>query len=77
MVKNLLESVCYRLPDSVENSCVKMVDEYSSMIMTLIANNADAGQGRNQLNLSIDSNDSRDGSESGFPTLELSPRRLI
>ncbi len=41
MIKNLLESVCYRLPDVVQNGCVKLVNEFAPEIMRLIATTAD------------------------------------
>ena len=41
MVKNLLESVCYRLPNRIENACVKMVNEFSDPIIDAIVNSVD------------------------------------
>jgi len=41
MVKNLLESACYRLPDSLENACVKMVNEFADPIIDAIVNSVD------------------------------------
>jgi len=36
MVKNVLESICYRLPDSIERSCEDFVEKYTSTIINLI-----------------------------------------
>ena len=36
MVKNVLESICYRLPDSVERSCEDFVEKYTAKILNFI-----------------------------------------
>jgi len=36
MVKNALESICYRLPNSIERSCEDFVEKYTSTIINLI-----------------------------------------
>ena len=41
MVKNLLESACYRLPDSIENACVKLVNEFADPIVDAIVHSVD------------------------------------
>ena len=41
MIKNLLESACYRLPSSVENACVKLVNEFSEPIIDAIVHSVD------------------------------------
>ena len=41
MVKNLLESACYRLPESLENACIKLVNEYSDPIIDAIVHSVD------------------------------------
>merc|ERR1719158_2829042 len=38
MVKNVLESICYRLPNSIERSCENFVETYTSTIINLIVN---------------------------------------
>jgi len=38
MVKNVLESVCYRLPQSIERNCEDFVDKYTATILDLIVN---------------------------------------
>jgi saposin len=44
MVKNVLDSVCYRLPDSLQNECVKMVAEYSDQIIDIIVHSSTPDQ---------------------------------
>ena len=36
MVKNALESICYRLPDSIERNCEDFVEKYTTTIINLI-----------------------------------------
>merc|ERR1711936_1509752 len=36
MVKNVLESICYRLPGSIERSCEDFVEKYTSGIINFI-----------------------------------------
>eukprot|EP00092_Neocalanus_flemingeri_P033617 GFUD01036545.1.p1 GENE.GFUD01036545.1~~GFUD01036545.1.p1 ORF type:complete len:893 (-),score=233.50 GFUD01036545.1:245-2923(-) len=36
MVKNALESICYRLPNSIERNCEDFVEKYTSSIINLI-----------------------------------------
>jgi len=36
MVKNVLESICYRLPNSIERNCENFVETYTSTIINLI-----------------------------------------
>ena len=36
MVKNVLESICYRLPNSIESNCEDFVDKYTSTIIDFI-----------------------------------------
>jgi len=36
MVKNALESICYRLPNSIERNCEDFVEKYTSTIINLI-----------------------------------------
>merc|ERR1712168_554686 len=36
MAKNALESICYRLPNSIERSCEDFVEKYTSTIINLI-----------------------------------------
>jgi len=38
MVKNVLESICYRLPSSIERNCESFVETYTSSIINLIVN---------------------------------------
>jgi len=38
MVKNALESICYRLPNSIERNCENFVETYTSTIINLIVN---------------------------------------
>jgi len=38
MVKNVLESICYRLPNSIERNCENFVETYTSTIINLIIN---------------------------------------
>ena len=47
MVKNLLESVCYRLPNRIENACVKMVNEFSDPIIDAIVSNVNPDMASN------------------------------
>ena len=36
MVKNVLEGICYRLPDSIERNCEDFVEKYTSTLINLI-----------------------------------------
>jgi len=36
MIKNVLESICYRLPDSIENGCEDFVEKYTSVVINFI-----------------------------------------
>ena len=36
MVKNVLESICYRLPDSIERNCEDFVEKYTAKILNFI-----------------------------------------
>jgi len=38
MVKNVLESICYRLPNSIERSCENFVEKYTATIINMIVN---------------------------------------
>jgi len=51
MVKNVLESVCYRLPDSWERSCEDFVESYTDMILNFIANDLNPNQVCEAMNL--------------------------
>ena len=51
MVKNLLESACYRLPDSLENACVKMVNEFAEPIIDAIVHSVDPDMVREGLGM--------------------------
>jgi len=49
MVKNVLESICYRLPNSVERRCEQFVEGYTAKILDLIT----SGLGPDQLCLAL------------------------
>lgn len=42
MIKNVLESICYRLPNSIEMRCDNFVEKYSGTILDFISNGLDA-----------------------------------
>merc|ERR1712212_1065247 len=49
MVENVLESICYRLPNSVERKCEQFVEGYTAKILDLIT----SGLGPDQLCLAL------------------------
>merc|ERR1712168_142815 len=49
MVENVLESICYRLPNSVERRCEQFVEGYTAKILDLIT----SGLGPDQLCLAL------------------------
>merc|ERR1719515_176709 len=36
MVKNVLESICYRLPDSIERGCEDFIEKYTSVVIDFL-----------------------------------------